>query len=58
MWLDGDVCTSILTAQNSSMQRTNIKLLDKSTGRTLSEINHSKIFLDPPLKGNENKIRK
>ena len=31
-----------------------IKLLEENTGRTLSDINSSKIFFDPPLKSNEN----
>ena len=26
----------------------NIKLLEENTGRTLFDINHSKIFFDPP----------
>ena len=27
-----------------------IKLLEENTGRTLSDINYSKIFFDPPLR--------
>ena len=27
-----------------------MKLLEENIGRTLSNINHSKIFLDPPLR--------
>ena len=32
-----------------------IKLLEKNIGRTLFDITHSKIFFDPPPKGNKNK---
>ena len=32
-----------------------IKLLEENTGQTLSDINHSNIFSDPPLKNNDNK---
>ena len=32
-----------------------MKLLEKNIGRTLSDGNYSNIFLDPPLKSNENK---
>ena len=33
----------------------NIKLLEESIGRTLSDINHSNIFFNPSLLNNENK---
>ena len=32
-----------------------IKFLKENTGRTLSDINHSKIFLDPPSRTTERK---
>ena len=32
-----------------------IKLLEENTGQTLSDINDSNIFSDPPLKSNDNK---
>ena len=32
-----------------------IKLLEENTGRTLYDINHSKILYYPPHKGNQNK---
>ena len=35
-----------------------IKLLEENTGRTLSDINHSKIFFDPPPKVMKIKINK
>ena len=34
-----------------------IKLSEENTGRTFFDINHSKIFFDPPLKSKENKNR-
>ena len=34
-----------------------IKLLEENIGRTLFDINHSKIFFDPPPKGNKNKTK-
>ena len=33
-----------------------IKLLEENIGRTLHDINHSKIIFDPPPRGNKNKI--
>ena len=35
-----------------------IKLLEENTGRTLSDINHSKILCDPPPRVTEIKINK
>ena len=35
-----------------------IKLLEENTGRTLSDINHSKIFYDPPPRIMEIKIKR
>ena len=34
-----------------------IKLLEENIGRTLFDINHSKIFYDPPTQGNGNKSK-
>ena len=34
-----------------------IKLLEENIGRTLSDINHSKIFFDPPLRVMKKKKR-
>ena len=34
-----------------------IKLLEENRGRTLFDINHSKIFFDPPLRAMEIKIK-
>ena len=34
-----------------------IKLLEENIGRTLFDINHSKIFFDPPLRAMEIKIK-
>ena len=34
-----------------------IKLLEENTGRTLSDINHSKTFFDPPPRVMEIKIK-
>ena len=34
-----------------------IKLLEVNTGRTLDDINQSKILYDPPPKGNKNKSK-
>ena len=56
VWLGVEICTS--TRQLRLFNTNNTKLLDESSGRTLAEINHSKIFLAPPLKSNETKIRK
>ena len=35
-----------------------IKLLEENTGKTLSDINHSRIPYDPPPKGMEIKVKK
>ena len=35
-----------------------IKLLEENTGRTLFDINHSKIFFDPPLRVMEIKTKR
>ena len=40
------------------MRPETIKLLEENTGRTLSDINHSKILCDPPPRVMEIKINK
>ena len=34
-----------------------VKRLEENTGRTLSDINHNTLFLDPPTRGMKMKIK-
>ena len=43
--------------KNLNVRPDTIKLLEESTGKTLSDINHSKIFFDPPLRVMEIKTK-
>ena len=52
-------CTKINSKwiKDLNVRQDTIKLLEENTGRTLFDINHSKIFLDPPPREMEIKTK-